>query len=115
MVLWEFALVIFLLVLSVLVIYLIPTVINFNRALKKITKTIDMLNDDLPDILYDISEITYNASHATKNIGKTIENLSEMEQTISKEIKKPLLDTAAALGGFLQAIQAFVSYFVKKK
>ena len=72
MVLWELALVMLLLVLSVLVIYLIPAIINFNRLVKKISKTADVLNDDLPDILYDVSEITYNASHTTKSIGKTI-------------------------------------------
>jgi len=112
---WEFALVLLLLVFSVLVIYLIPTVINFNRAVKKVSKTIDLLNEDLPDIMYDISEITYSSSKASKQIGKTIDNLSEVEQTLSKELKKPLLETAASVGGLLQAIQTFVTYFIKKK
>lgn len=112
---WEFALVIFLLVLSVLLIYLIPAVINLNRAAKKFTKTIDTVNEDLPDILYDISEMTYSASNSIKRVENTINNLGEMEKTFSNEIKRPILEAASTLAGFLQAIQTFISFFVKKK
>ena len=112
---WEYALVALLLVLTFFVILLVPTVMNLNRVLKKLNKTADTLNEDLPDILYDISEITYRTSKASEHIKNTIEDLSEIEKTITREIKEPIIETAASIGGFLKAVQSFVTYFVKKK
>ncbi len=111
---WEMALAIFLLVLSVLVILLIPTVLNLNRTLSKLSHTLDTVNKDLPDIMVDISDLTYNAAFSSEKISDTIGDIAELEQKMSREIKRPLLEAAATLGGFLQGIQAFLNLVSRK-
>lgn len=112
---WEYALVVLLLVLSFLVILLVPMVMNMNRAIKKFSATLETLNKDLPDIMYDISEITYRASKATEAMNNTIDDIVEIEKNISKHVKQPLVDVAASFGGIIQAFQAFITYFIRKK
>lgn len=112
---WEIALVIFLLVLTVLVILCIPVLMNFRKTLIKVSTLADNLNEELPDILADISEITYQASLASGKINDAVGDLAEMEKKISSEIKEPLLQMVGTLGGFLKAFQIFVTYFLRKK
>jgi predicted PurR-regulated permease PerM len=111
---WEMALTIFLLVLCVLVILLIPMVLNFNRTLSKLSKTLDTVNKDLPDIMVDLSDFTYNAANSSEKISETIGDIAELEHKMSQEIKQPLLETAATLGGFLQGLQAFLKLINRK-
>jgi uncharacterized protein YoxC len=112
---WEIALVIFLLVLTALVIILIPTVLNLRNTLKKASKLLENVNGELPDILADVSDITYRANIATEKIDKTVSNITEVEKKISAEIKEPLMEVVGSLGGFLKALQIFFTYFVKKR
>ncbi len=111
---WEMALTIFLLILSVLVIMLIPTVLNFNRTLAKLSKTLDTVNKDLPDIMIDVSNLTYNAASSSEKISDTLSDIAELERKISREIKEPLLEAAVTFGGFLQGIQAFLNLLIRK-
>ena len=112
---WEIALVIFLLVLTVLVILLIPVLLNLRKTLIKISTLTENLNKELPDILADISEITYQASLASGKINNAVGDIAEMEKKISSEIKEPLLQVVGTLGGFLKAFQIFATYFLRKK
>ena len=75
----------------------------------------DNLNKELPDILADISEITYQASEVSEKINDTVGDITDIEKKISSEIKEPLLEAVGTLGGFLKALQVFVTYFMKKK
>ena len=111
---WEIALVIFLLVLSVLVILLIPAVLNLMKTLARISELLENVNKDLPDILADISEITYQSSRASQRIHDAVDDIAAIERKVAREIKEPLIQAAASMGGFLKALQAFMRFFIKK-
>jgi uncharacterized protein YoxC len=89
--LWENALVILLLVLTVLVILLIPTVVQFYRALKKLNSTIDDVNRDLPQIMENLEEITSYTTRATRKINHAVDDVVDVQQKISDELKEPAL------------------------
>jgi predicted PurR-regulated permease PerM len=114
MVLWEYALVIFLLVLTVLVILLIPVVLNLIKTLSRASALIENVNKDLPDILADISEITYQSSRASQRIHDAVDDIASIERKVTHEIKDPLIHAAASIGGFLRALQTFLTFFMKK-
>ena len=95
--LWEHALVILLLVLTVLVILLIPTVVQFYRALKKFNQTIDDVNHDLPQIMENLEEITSYTTRATRKINHAVDDVVDVQQKISDELKEPALDAIATL------------------
>ncbi len=112
---WEVALVVLLLVLTVLVILLIPTVVSFYRTLGKLSKTLDELNRELPEILQNIGEITDQTSRASRTLTGVVDNIAEFEQKVSDEIKEPALEVVATLGGLFSGIQAFLTYFIRKR
>jgi len=113
--LWEYALVILLLVLTVLVILLIPTVVQFFRTLQKFSKTLDEFNQDLPQIMDNLEEITDYTSRATRKINHAVDDVVDVQQKISDELKEPALDTIATLAGVFKGVQTFVTYFMKKR
>ena len=53
---WEIALAFFLLICSILILYLIPMVFEFRKTLTKITDVADTLQNDLPEILKNINK-----------------------------------------------------------
>jgi uncharacterized protein YoxC len=112
---WEVALVIFLLVLTVLIILLIPTVVQFFKTLNKLSRTLDEVNRELPDILENIEEITDHTAQATKKINHTVDTIAEIEQKISDELKEPALEVIATLTGLFKGLQTFLTYFVRSK
>lgn len=112
---WEVALVVLLLVLTVLVLLLIPTVIRLYQALGKLSVTMDEINRDLPEILDNISEISDHTSRVTKKINGVIGDIAEFEQKLSGEIKQPVLDLFATVGGLFNGIQTFFTYFLRQK
>lgn len=112
---WEIALVIFLLVLTVLVILLIPTVLQFLHTLKKLSRTLDDVNKELPQILENLEEITDHTSRATRSINGAVDDVIEIQQKISDELKEPALETIATLAGLFRGLQTFLTYFVRKK
>jgi predicted PurR-regulated permease PerM len=113
--LWEAALVLFLVVLTVLVIILIPTVLNFRNTLKRVSKLIENVNKELPDIMADINDITYRTNVASEKIDHIVNDVTNIEKKISAEIKDPLFELIGTLGGFFKAMQIFFTYFVKRK
>jgi uncharacterized protein YoxC len=113
--LWEHALVILLLVLTVLVILLIPTVVQFFRTLQKLSKTLDGVNHDLPQILENLEEITGYTTRASRKLNHAVDDIVEVQQKISDELKEPALDAIATLSGLIKGLQTFVTYFMKKR
>ncbi len=99
---WEVAFVIFLLSLTVLVYLLIPVIIRFRDTLGRINKTLDTINEDLPEILKNVHTISQRADGIIDTAEKTIDDVSQLEYTISKEIKEPLQNIAQIVGSLLQ-------------
>lgn len=112
---WEIALVIFLLVSTVLVILLIPMVLQFIKTLKKFSRTLDEINREMPQILENLEEITDHTSRATRSIDGAVGDVIEIQQKISEELKEPALETIATLAGLFKGLQTFLTYFVRKK
>lgn len=112
---WEVALVIFLLVFTVLIILLIPTVVSLFKTLAKLSKTLDEANRGLPQILENIAEITDHTSRATKKVNHVVGDIVEFEQKISDEIREPALEAFATLAGLFRGLQTFLTYFIRKK
>jgi uncharacterized protein YoxC len=115
MVLWEQALVIFLLVMTVLVILLIPTVVSLFKTLSKFSKTLDELNKELPAIMQDVADITDNTASATTKLNGAVDDIVEFEQKLSSELKEPALEAVATLVGVLKGLQTFMTFIIKKK
>lgn len=99
---WEIALVILLLSLTVFVFLLIPTIIQFRQSLKKINETLDIVNNDLPEVMSGVSDITKSLSAASGKIETAVNDLSEIEELVVKEIKVPLQHIAQAISVLLQ-------------
>ena len=112
--LWEFALVILLLVLTVLVILLIPTVVRFFRILHKLNTTLDDINQDLPKIMENLEEISDHTARATRGIDRALGDILEIQQKFSAELKEPALDAIATMAGMFKGLQTFMTYFIKK-
>jgi len=98
---WETALAFFLLSLTVFIYLAVPVLFNLKSTLKKASRTLDILNKDLPDILDNVSEIGETVNGATKKIESTVEDLAELEQLVSKEIKQPLQNVAQSIASLL--------------
>ncbi len=101
---WEVAFVIFLLSLTVLVYLLIPVVIRFRETLGKVNKTLDVLNDDLPEIVKNVNTISERVNTMMKTAEETVEDIAHLEHTISKEIKEPLQNVAQIVATLIQLI-----------
>ena len=99
---WEIAFVVFLLSLTVLVYLTIPVVLRLKDTLKKTNKTLDLLNEDLPEILDNMAEISGTLSDVSKKVESTVDDVVALEQLVSKEIKEPLQNIANTIGMLLQ-------------
>jgi predicted PurR-regulated permease PerM len=111
---WEVALVVFLLVLSLLVLLLIPTVLQLRTTLSRISTLVENVNKELPKILGDVSLITHQASKATERIQNVVDDIVDIERRISHEIKRPAVEIASMIGGLLKGIQTILSFFSRK-
>ena len=109
---WEIVIIV---LITALVTIIIPTIFELRKNLKKISILVDNINDELPTILKNINQISEDASSATNKLNIAVGEIVEIEKKISDEIKQPLIETAATLGGFMQALQTFVTYFIRKK
>ena len=97
---WEIVIIV---LITALITLIIPTIFELRKNLKKIS------------ILKNINQISEDASSATNKLNIAVGEIVEIEKKISDEIKQPLIETAATLGGFMQALQTFVTYFIRKK
>lgn len=110
----ETALVILILVAAVLLILLIPTILELRKSLSRIARLADNLNKELPEILENVNAITKQVNSASHKINYAVDDIVEVERKISHEIKKPVLEAAASIAGFLKGVQSFLNYFMKK-
>jgi uncharacterized protein YoxC len=99
---WEIAFVIFLLSLTVLTYLLIPVVLRFRDTLGRVNKTLDAVNEDLPEILKNVKDISQRVDGIVDTAEKTVQDVSQLEYTISKEIKEPLQNIAQVVGTLIQ-------------
>jgi uncharacterized protein YoxC len=112
---WEIALAFFLLICSILIIYLIPTLFEFRRTLAKISDVAATLNKDLPGILENLNHLSSHANDAGEKLKGAVGDIVELEQRVSKEIKEPILEAAATIAGVLKGLQAFMAVLMKRK
>jgi len=111
---WEMALTLLLLVLTVFVILLIPTILELRKTLSKMSKLAENLNNDLPDIMENVKQISGHATSATERLNGVVDDVADFEYKISKELKEPAFEAIASIAGLLTGIQTFVTYFIKK-
>jgi len=102
--LWEFAFVVFLVSLMFLVFLTIPSVLELRKTLRRVNKTLSILNEDLPGILKNVRDISDNVSSASTKLDTTVKNVVELEQLVSKEIKQPLQNIAQTIATVLQLL-----------
>ena len=112
---WEIALIIFLLVSTVFVILLIPSILELRTTLKKISGLAENINKDLPRILENVNKISEHTTNASGKLNNAVGDIVEFEQKISKEIKQPVLDAATTIAAVMRGLQAFLAYFVQKR
>ena len=113
--LWEFAFVFFLVALTVLVFLTIPSVLELRTTLKRVNKTLGILNEDLPDILKNVKDVTETVNSATDKLDAAVKNVVEIEQLVSKEIKQPLQNIAQTIATILQIVNKFFHWKASKK
>ena len=101
---WEIALVIFLLLLSVLVLLVIPVVLQLSQTLKKVNQSLEAVNKDLPAIVTNVHEVTDTVNLASKKLKDAIYDLAELEHSFSREVKEPLNNIAKGIGMVLNLI-----------
>ncbi len=101
---WEIALVIFLLSFTVLIYLTIPVVLQFKSMLRKAGRTLDVLNDDLPDILKNLNELSETANETSQKVKSAVTDITELEKLLSDEIKKPLQNIAQSVATLLQLL-----------
>jgi len=99
---WEFAFVFFLVALTILVFLCIPALLEFRTTLRRFNKSLQIVNQDLPEILQNVRQITDTVNNASKKLDTSVKNVVELEQMISNEIKQPLQNIAQTIAMLLQ-------------
>jgi len=112
---WELFLVLLLFALTILVIFLIPTILELRKTLANVAKLANNLNKDLPEILENVKIVSGHTTKATERINEVVADVADFERRISKEIKEPAFEAVASIAGLLSGIQTFLTYFVKRK
>lgn len=102
--LWEFAFVVFLVSLMFLVFLTIPSVLELRKTLRRVNKTLAILNQDLPDILKNVKDISVIVNSASAKLDTSVKNVVELEQLVSKEIRQPLQNIAQTIATVLQLL-----------
>ncbi len=112
---WEIALVIFLLVLSMLTLLLIPTVLQVRSTLSKISNLVEGINKNLPNILNDVNQITNQIARTGTQIQNAVDDIVDIERRISHGIKRPAVEIASSLGALIKTLQTILSLFSRKR
>jgi len=112
---WEIALVVFLLVLSMLTLLLIPVVLQLRITLSKISALVEGINKNLPNILNDVNQVTTQVAKAGLQIQNAVDDIVDIERRISHGIKRPTVEIAASLGALIKSIQTILSLFSRKR
>lgn len=99
---WETALVLLLLSLVVLVFQMIFFLLQAKDTARKLNKTLEIVNTNLPEVMERITEISRSVSKTVTKVEGAAQDITEIEQIISKEIKDPLKNVAQAVSTVLQ-------------
>jgi ABC-type transporter Mla subunit MlaD len=112
---WEIALVIFLLVLSMFTLLLIPTILQLRTTLSKVSDLIAGINKNLPDILNDVNQVTSQIARAGAQIQNAVDDMVDIERRISHGLKRPAAEVASSIGALIKMIQTILSLFSRRK
>ncbi len=127
--LWEISLLIIAIAILFLVIFAIPSIIQFRRTAKNIELTAKTLNQNLPGILTNIDEITtilsdtvHSVSEQTEGLKEgvnkihdIIDNIVDFERQIRYEIESPLIETVSTISAIIKGSRAFIDVLRSKR
>ncbi len=127
--LWEISLLIIAIAILFLVIFAIPSIIQFRRTAKNIELTAKTLNQNLPGILTNIDEITtilsdtvHSVSEQTEGLKEgvnkihdMIDNIVDFERQIRYEIESPLIETVSTISAIIKGSRAFIDVLRSKR
>lgn len=102
MAVWETALILFLLSMTILVILLIPSILQFRKSLKRMDETFKLLNRELPELLTNLNNIGDALSSMSKKMKLMTDDFADLEQMVVNEIKEPLQNIVSFIATILQ-------------
>ncbi len=126
---WEISTLIASIALLILVAFLIPTILQVRRTIKKMEDLSEKLDRDLPDILVNVREISANLSAILQTGRYQAESLGEafdqvrgamgdivgFQRRVKREIESPLLRTVDLISAASRAVQTFLVVFLSHK
>jgi uncharacterized protein YoxC len=126
--LWEISLLIIAIAFMLLVMFAIPSLLQFRRTVKSIELTSKTLNQNLPGILTNIDEITTNLTNASQTVSEQTAGLREVvdkiqdmtddvvnfERQIRAEIEIPIIETVSTLTAIIRGTKAFIDVLRSK-
>jgi uncharacterized protein YoxC len=126
--LWEISLLIIAIAFMLLVMFAIPSLLQFRRTVKSIELTSKTLNQNLPGILTNIDDITTNLTNATQTVSEQTAGLREVvdkiqdmtddvvnfERQIRAEIGTPIIETISTLTAIIKGTKAFIEVLRSK-
>ncbi len=51
----------------------------------------------------------------SKRVDDVVSDVVDMEQRLMREVRQPVFEAAASISGLMKGVQAFASYFMKRK
>jgi len=105
----ENGLLILVIILILLTIFCIPIFIQIWRVSKKLTVTLQTLNQSLPSILSNMEEITANVNSSTSLMNRKIQNLSDTTNR-SNLVINDIIDNIQYFAPLAMKIPVFSSF-----
>jgi uncharacterized protein YoxC len=113
----------------ILILYLIPTIIQFKRSARSLEESSNQVNQKLPDILNNLEEITANfnsimstgrrqvevLSDTVDEIKLLIDNIIGFQKHLQTRIENPLIETLTTITALSKALRAFLTVMLEKK
>ncbi len=126
---WEISTLIASIALLILVAFLIPTILQVRRTIKKMEDLSEKLDRDLPDILVNVREISANLSailqtgrYQAESLGEALDqvrgamgDIVGFQRRVKREIESPLLRTVDLISAASRAVQTFLVVFLSHK
>lgn len=126
---WEISTLIASIALLILIAFLIPTILQVRRTVKKMEDLSEKLDRDLPDILVNVHKISANLSailetgrYQVESLGETldqvrgaIEDIIGFQRRVKREIESPLLRAVNFISAASRAVQTFLLVFLSHK
>ena len=111
--LWETALAFLLIALAVLAFQLIFLVLQVKDTAKRLKRTLEVVNKDLPEVMEHVTVITRTMASSSTKLETTVKDIAEIERIVSDEIKDPIKHIAQTVSTVLQLVNRV--FFRKKK